>query len=63
MNDQQIIDLLDHLDKCLSSTWPSTLVTTPYEESSTHERVVRAIKALENRKVTTIGELEKQGRI
>ena len=63
MNDQQIIDLLDHLDRCLSATWPSTLVTTPYEDSATHERVVRVIRALENRKITTIEELEKQGRI
>jgi len=63
MNDQQIIDLLQHLDKCLSTTWPSTLVEIPYEESATHERVLRVIKALENRKVTTIEELERQGRI
>lgn len=63
MNDQQIIDLLQHLDECLSTTWPSTLVETPYKESATHEQVLRVIKALESRSpiVTTIEELERQG--
>ena len=60
MTDAEIIFLLEHLDKCLSDTWT---LTRPYSESATHHQVLRAIKALENRQPTTIGELEKQGRI
>lgn len=55
LTDEEIIDLLQHLDKCLSNTWPRAM-DNPYEKSATHERVLYMIKTLKQPKVMTIVE-------
>jgi hypothetical protein len=59
MNDQQIIDLLQHSDWMIQLLWTEGEYTT----SETHKRITEAIRVLRDRQPTTIGELEKQGRI
>ena len=55
LTDEQIIHLLQHLDKCLSNTWPRAM-GNPYEESATHKLVSNMIETLKQRKVITIVE-------
>lgn len=55
LTDKEIIDLLQHLDKCLSNTWPIAM-DNPYEKSATHKRVMYMIETLKQRNVMTIVE-------
>lgn len=60
MNDQQIIDLLQHSDWMIQMLWTEG---EEYTTSETHERITEAIRVLRDRQPTTIGELEREGRI
>ena len=62
MNDQQIIDLLIDLDETIADL-RHRHTTLEHKEMPSHRRVAEAVRILRDRRLTTIGELEKNGRI
>lgn len=62
MNDQQIIALLLDLDETIYGLRERFTVHS-HKETPLHQRVAEAARILRDRQPTTIGELEKKGRI
>jgi hypothetical protein len=62
MNDQQIIALLLELDETINSLRERFTVYS-HKKTPLHQRVAEAARILRDRQPTTIGELEKKGRI
>ena len=62
MNDQQIIDLLLDLDETIADLRHRHTIFE-HKEMPSHRRVAEAVRILRDRRLTTIGELEKNGRI
>jgi DNA-binding transcriptional MocR family regulator len=62
MNDQQIIDLILDLDETIADL-RHRHTFLEHKETPSHRRVAEAVRILRDRRLTTIGELEKNGRI